>query len=118
MQPRSIASEEDAARTEGQIDELVDRSELTAAEASLLSLLGDLVHAWEADRYDLEAPTPSEAIRALLEAHGLHQQDLVGPVFATKSVVSEVLRGKRGPTYAHVERLARFFHVSPSVFYP
>jgi HTH-type transcriptional regulator/antitoxin HigA len=117
VQPGSIASESDAAVIQDQIDRLIDKPERTADEAALLSLLGDLVQAWERDRFDLAAPAPAEAMRALLETHSHSQQDLVGPVFATKSIASEVLSGKRRPTYEHVARLARFFHVSPSVFY-
>ena len=117
VQPRSITSEAEAARIQDQIDRLIDRAERNADEEALLSLLGDVIQAWEADRHDLDAPLPSQAIRALLEAHQLDQQGLVGPVFATKSVASEILSGKRRLTYEHVERLARFFHVSPSVFY-
>ena len=118
VQPRSLTSAEEAGHIQRQIDLLIDRRERTADKDARLSLLGDLVQAWEADRYDLDAPSPAGTIRALLEAHGLEQQDLVGPVFATKSVASEVLSGKRRLTYEHVERLAHFFHVSPSVFYP
>jgi HTH-type transcriptional regulator/antitoxin HigA len=117
VQPRSITSEEEAAQIQRQIDLLIDRPERSANEEALLSLLGDLMQAWEAGHYDLDVASPAEAIGALLEAHGLDQQALVGPVFATKSIASEILRGKRHLTYEHVGRLAQFFHVSPSVFY-
>ena len=49
--------------------------------------------------------------------HNILTQGFAGPVFATKSIASEVLNGKRRLTYDHVDRLAQFFHVSPSVFY-
>jgi HTH-type transcriptional regulator/antitoxin HigA len=117
VQPRSITSDAEAAAIQSRIDQLIDQPVRTADEDALLSLLGDLMQVWEGDRYDLTAPTPPEAIRALLEAHGYAQQDLVGTVFATKSIASEVLHGKRGLTYDHAGRLARFFHVSPEVFY-
>ncbi len=48
----------------------------------------------------------------------MHQSDLVGRVIPTKSIASEVLRGKRRLTYVHVEKLAHVFHVSPAVFFP
>ena len=100
------------------IDCLIDQPTLSEEEDDFLSLLGDLLLAWEGDRYDLPAPTPQAMVQALLEANGRTQQDLVGPVFATKSVASEVLRGKRRLTYDHVERLARYFRVTPSLFFP
>ena len=48
----------------------------------------------------------------------MSQQALVGPVFATKSVASEVLNGKRRLTYGHVDKLARMLKVPTGVFFP
>jgi HTH-type transcriptional regulator/antitoxin HigA len=118
VQPRSITNEDEAEQIQALIDCLIDQSTLTEEEEDFLSLLGDLLLAWEGDRYDLQAPTPQAMVQALLEANGRTQQDLVGSVFATKSVASEVLRGKRRLTYDHVERLARYFRVTPSLFFP
>ena len=117
FQPRSITSEQDADHVQQQIDALIDKGDLSESEQEILSLLGDLMLAWVSDRYDMPDLLPQEAIRALLEAGGLHQGDLVGPVFATKSIASEVLNGKRRITYNHVMRLAEFFHVAPGVFF-
>lgn len=117
VQPRTITNEAEARAIQAHIDRLIDQPDITEAEADLLSLLGDLMAAWEGEHFALDAPTPTEAIRALLQAHGRDQQDLVGPVFATKSIVSEVLNGKRRLTYNHVSRLAAFFHVAPTLFY-
>ncbi len=100
-----------------QIDELIDRGALSPDERKLLSLLGDLMLAWEGDRYGLPAVSPADAIRALLDARGMRQGDLVGRVFPTKGIASEVLNGKRQLTYEHVARLAEVFHVSPAAFY-
>ncbi len=47
----------------------------------------------------------------------MRQGDLVGGVFPTKGIASEVLNGKRQLTYEHVARLAKVFHVSPAAFY-
>ena len=117
VQPRTITNEAEAKAIQAHIDRLIDQPDITEAEEDLLSLLGDLMAAWDGEHFALDAPTPTEAIRALLQAHGRDQQDLVGPVFATKSIVSEVLHGKRRLTYDHVSRLASFFHVSPTLFY-
>jgi len=111
--PTSITNEEDAEALQHQIDNLIDRGDLSAAERKLLSLLGDLMLAWEGDRYDLLAASPLDMIRELLDARGMRQGELVGQVFP-----SEVLHGKRRLTYDHVARLAEVFHVSPALFYP
>ncbi len=115
--PSSITSEDEAGMVQRQIDELIDRGALSPDERKLLSLLGDLMLAWEGDRYDLPVASPADTIRALLDARGMRQGDLVGVVFPTKGIASEVLNGKRRLTYEHVARLAEVFHVSPASFY-
>jgi HTH-type transcriptional regulator / antitoxin HigA len=51
----------------------------------------------------------------LMEANDLRQVDLV-PVLGRKSLVSEVLSGKRPLTLTHTKKLADYFRVSPAVF--
>lgn len=118
LQPRSIKSEEEAERIRSEVQALLDRGELTEDEWELLTLLGDILSVWEAGRYPREPIPIPDKIRALLEAQGLQQKDLVGPVFSTQTVASDVLNGRRKLSYAMVERLADFFHVSPALFFP
>jgi len=63
------------------------------------------------------AVSPAEIIRELMSATSLKQSDLVD-VFGTKSVVSEVLSGKRDLSKAHIQKLCQRFHVSPELFFP
>jgi HTH-type transcriptional regulator / antitoxin HigA len=72
---------------------------------------------WEADKYPLPPVSPLDMLRSLIEDNGLRQRDLVGPVFPTEPIASEVLNGKPKLTYHFVERLAAFFHAPPSVFF-
>ena len=80
VQPRSITSEEEAAHIQRQIDQLIDRPERTADEEALLSLLGDLVHAWEAGHYESNGsrdwiaigPGSNSTDRATTLAHKYH----------------------------------------------
>jgi len=123
--PRSIHSEHDAELAQREIDHLVDLRSRTPAEEELLSLLGDLISVWESEHIELPPVTGSALtvtggalISALLEARGLRQQALVGPVFAHRSAVSEAIHGKRSLTYEQVAKLARFFDLSPAVFFP
>ena len=50
-----------------------------------------------------------------MEAHDLKQVDLV-PVLGRKSLVSEILSGKRRLGVDHIKKLAAYFKVSPAVF--
>jgi HTH-type transcriptional regulator/antitoxin HigA len=118
FQPRPIQSEAEAARVQIEIDRLIDQGDLTDDKRAFLNLLGDLVIVWEDGRYDLPDISGAEVIRSLLEDTGHKQVDLVGPVFPTRSVASEVISGKRKLNYAYVEKLSRFFGVSPALFYP
>jgi HTH-type transcriptional regulator/antitoxin HigA len=56
-----------------------------------------------------------DALRSLIEAHDLRQVDLV-PILGRKSLVCEVLGGKRPLALTHIKKLAAYFRVSPAVF--
>jgi HTH-type transcriptional regulator/antitoxin HigA len=118
VRPRSIQSEQDAQFVQQEIDHLVDLRSRTTTEEDLLSLLGDLLLIWESEHIELPQVTGGALIGALLEAPGLRQQALVGPVFTHRSAASETIHGKHALTYEQVTKLARFFDLSPAVFFP
>jgi HTH-type transcriptional regulator/antitoxin HigA len=118
VEPHPIGTEEEAETVREEINRLLDRDDLVEDEWEFLALLGDLLSAWERRWHRPPAVPVPDKIRALLESHALRQKDLVGTVFATETVASDVMRGRRQLTYEHVDKLARFFHVSPAVFYP
>ena len=86
------------------------------AEKELADLLTLLIEDFEEKQYSLPRAKPLEALRFLMDQHGLKQKDLVN-VFATPSIVSEVLNGKRELNKDHIKRLSVRFHVSPEVFF-
>ena len=89
---------------------------LTRAEKELAELLTLLIEDFESKRYALPHAKPVEVLRFLMEQHGLKQKDLAD-VFGTRSIVSEVLSGKRKLNREHIRRLSERFHVSPEVFF-
>jgi HTH-type transcriptional regulator / antitoxin HigA len=89
---------------------------LTAAEKELSELLTLLIEDFEEKRYQLPRAQPVEVVRFLMEQHGLLQKDLVD-VFGTRSIVSEVLSGKRELNKEQIARLSARFHVSPELFF-
>jgi HTH-type transcriptional regulator / antitoxin HigA len=91
--------------------------ELTTDQRKLHELLVLIIQDFEKRRYKIRAATPIEVIEELMAGNDLKNKDLVG-VFATESVVSEVLSGKRSLTVEHIKRLSERFNVSPSVFFP
>ena len=116
--PRVIHSEEENEHFLKLLLELEHRSdEWTPAESKLAELLTLLIEEFEEKNYQLKAASPIDVLVELMDVNNLKQKDLVG-IFATESVVSEILSGKRSLTVDHITRLSERFHVSPAVFFP
>jgi HTH-type transcriptional regulator/antitoxin HigA len=56
-----------------------------------------------------------DALKFLMEQHGLDQSDLKNEI-GSQGVVSEILNGKRQLNLSHIKKLANRFHVTPSTF--
>src|SRR6202165_653247 len=115
--PRPIRDEKHLSQTWSRIEELLTKPRRSTAEDDYLSLLSDMVEHWEADHVELPKLHGVELLRELLEGNHLPQRALV-EIFATDSIVSEVLAGKRELQRKHIEGLASFFNVSPAAFFP
>lgn len=99
------------------LEELDEQKKLTREERELADLLTLLIEDYESRQYPLPSASPVEVLQELMEARELRQRDLLD-VFATESIVSEVLKGKRQMTVQHIQKLSQKFHVSPEVFIP
>ncbi len=97
------------------IDELVDADELSAGATGYLDALTDLVSVYEDKAVTIPRAGGVEVLRHLMEERDMPQKDLVG-VFGSKSIVSDVLSGKRRFTVDHIARLGAFFSVPAGVF--
>jgi HTH-type transcriptional regulator/antitoxin HigA len=115
--PAVIHSEKENERCIAMIEALDRKGEkLTAAERRLAELLTVLIENFEDQAYTLTPARPIEVLRELMQANEIKQKDLLD-IFGTPSIVSEVLREKRGLTVEHIRKLSRRFHVSPEVFF-
>lgn len=54
-------------------------------------------------------------IEALLEESNLQPQNLVG-IVGNETDVEDILSGKRAPNQDEIEKLAKFFKISPRLF--
>lgn len=93
--------------------------ELTAGDEShplmeLVDIVGNLVEDYEAAHDALPETSGLEALRFLIEQHGLKQNEL--PEIGSQGVVSEVLTGKRELNVRQIRALAQRFSVSPATF--
>jgi HTH-type transcriptional regulator / antitoxin HigA len=115
--PSVIGSEAENERYIGVLKDLDHKgSRISAAERRLAQLLTLLIEDFEEKHYALEGASALDVLNELMLANNLKQKDLVD-VFATPSIVSEVLGRKRQLTTEHIRRLSRRFHVSPEVFF-
>ena len=116
--PRSITSESGYCAVQEVLDKLLDKEELSRDEQDYLDILGLLVSDYER-RQQVKIPDNhgTELLEALIEEHSLRQKDLV-PIFKTESIASAILNGHRKLTVEHIQKLAEYFHTSPSAFFP
>ena len=115
--PAVIHSEKENERCISMLEALDKKGvKLTTAERRLAELLTVLIEDFEEKMYALKPARPVEVLRELMQANELKQKDLL-EIFGTPSIVSEVLREKRGLTIDHIRKLSRRFHVSPEVFF-
>jgi HTH-type transcriptional regulator / antitoxin HigA len=114
--PRPIKTEAELRLTQAAIDALLDTSEMTSEVQDYLSVLGMLVHEYEEKYVVIPDLSGVELLKALMEEWDFKQKDLV-PIFKTESIASAILNGQRKFTVEHIEKLAAFFKVSPSVFF-
>lgn len=97
------------------INKLLDIPDRSEAEEEYLMALTDLVEIYENAHVEIPPVSGVDLLRYLMEENGLTQADLV-PDFGTRSIVSEVLSGKRRLALTHIARLAERFGVPADVF--
>ncbi|MGC1588396.1 MAG: transcriptional regulator, partial [Rhodomicrobium sp.] len=108
-----IRTEADHKAALARIDALMD-AEVGTPEADELSVLVDLVEAYEAKHFPIDLPTPVEAIRYRMEQAGLEPRDLE-PYIGSRGKVSEVLSGKQPLTLPMIRALHRHLGIPAEV---
>lgn len=95
------------------IDVLMD-AEAGTDEVDELSVLAELVEAYEAKHFPIALPTPVEAIRFRMEQAGLEPRDLE-PYIGSRGKVSEVLSGKQPLTLPMIRALHKHLGIPAEV---
>ena len=83
-----------------------------------LDALTDLVEVYEDEHEKFADASEADVFRVMMAANRLNQTELSKATKIAQSTISAVLNGSRSLTRGQVERLAKFFHVSPAVFFP
>ena len=82
--------------------------------ASLMETIGSLIETYESRYINEIEGNPTDALKALMEEHGLKQSDL--SEIGSQGVLSEILSGKRQLNVRQIRMLSKRFKVSPAVF--
>ena len=80
----------------------------------LVDIVGDLIEDYEAEHHPLPDVAGVQALKFLMEQHGLKQSDL--HEIGSQGVVSEILTGKRELNIRQVRALSERFGVSLATF--
>jgi HTH-type transcriptional regulator/antitoxin HigA len=103
-------------RLVGFLDSLIDEVGNNESHplASLMETIGSLIETYESRHVSELEADPIDALKYLMEDHGLKQSDL--PEIGSQGVVSEILSGRRRLNVRQINMLSKRFKVSPAVF--
>jgi len=99
------------------IDDLLNRHTLVDAEHDYLEVLGDLVESFESKAVPIQSVGDSDMLRFLIEQNRSTQTMVASGAGIAESTISKILAGKRFLNRDHIVKLARYFSVSPAVFF-
>lgn len=105
------------------LQELIEESieigeKIEAGDDSLRSVLDVLVttiESYEDDHFKLPSVSPEEMMRWLMEKNSHKQTDMID--VASRTVINEILKGKRKLNRLHIERLCIKYNVDANWFY-
>ena len=111
-----VRDEAHYARMTEMLEALLDETQGDEDHAAmgLVDIVGDLIENYEAEHHPLPEATGVEALKFLMEQHGLKQSDL-GEI-GSQGVVSEILASKRELNIRQVRALSKRFGVSTATF--
>ena len=116
IEPRPITSKAALQRTYKLIDDLMSRPELNRAESEMLELLSLLVEQYESRAHPTPQVSAADMLAHLLESRGVTNATLAAETNIPRSIVTDILAGRRRISLGNVRKFADYFRVSPSVF--
>ena len=105
----------------GHATEIIDilaGHDLNADQADYLDVLSTLVETYENAYYPLDNPAICglDALRGLLNDHGINAADLARLLGVHRSMGAKLLKGERALTARHLQMLSERFKVSADLF--
>ena len=115
--PRPVRTQREYEQACRQIAKLMSGgSELPQAESELLEILSLLVAQYESTEHAIRDASPAEMLAFLIDARGVSNAAVARETRIPRSVITDILAGRRSVSTANVAKFAKFFHVSPAVF--
>ena len=116
IEPRPIGSKAALDRTYKLIDKLMSKPELSRAESEMLELLSMLVEQYESREHPTPQVSASDMLEHLIESHGITNATLAAETNVPRSIVTDILAGRRRISLGNVRKFANYFRVAPGVF--
>ncbi len=116
LRPRPIRSRLAYRRALRQVELLMNSPHLSSAESEMVELLSLLIEQYEAIEHPTPEGTPAELLEHLLEARMITKAHLARQTGIPRSVLTNILAGRRGISKAVAVKLAGYFHVSAGLF--
>ena len=79
-----------------------------------LSMMSDIVIAYEKEHYPIEKPTVAELIELSLEEKGMTQKQLANEIGISPSRINDYTSGRSEPTLRIARLLCRILNIQPS----
>ncbi len=113
---RPISNDAQYRRAVKVLDALLDQSKLSRDERHYLEVLGDVVEKYEETFEGIAVVSDAQILEFLIESREITQTEVARATGIPNSVLSNVLHGKRELNRGQIAKLAKYFHVSPTVF--
>jgi HTH-type transcriptional regulator/antitoxin HigA len=98
------------------LGELFKIKKMNAGQQMYFDALCDLVETYDKEHYPIPDLNAGEMLAHFLAENNVTQIEVSRATGISASIISEILKGKRRMALSHMEPLAKFFHVPPSVF--
>ena len=96
--------------------ELASRNDLTSEQADYLEILTKIIADYEEKHYEMSKHNPQEILKFLVEENQMSGSDL-GRILGSRTLGPALLRGERSLSKTNIKKLAKYFSVSPALFF-
>lgn len=93
------------------VDDSTPANNKTAVE---LTMMSDIVIAYEKEHFPIEKPTVSELIEFSLEEKGMTQRQLASEIGVSPSRINDYISGRAEPTLKIARLLCRVLNIQPA----